>query len=126
MVLSPVWALAAADAAFRNTDPSVKYVGSAVCTVPGCHEEIGRSYAHSPHGLSTTAANTAAHLERAAHPVTVHNPRNNRYYTVYAANGELYQSVYELNEHGRRGTRRSTRSITRPAANGRATPTCFA
>lgn len=101
-VLYPAFAQAGAGVKFRNTDPAVKYVGSASCTVPGCHEEIGQSYAHSPHGLSTTVANTAVHLERAAHPVTVHNPKNNHYYTVYTANGELYQSVYELDEHGHR------------------------
>jgi len=101
-ILSPAYAQAGAGLEFRNTARSVRYVGSAACSVPGCHAEIDQAYAHSPHGLSTTVANAAAHLERAAHPVTVHNPKNNRYYTVYAANGDLYQSVYELDERGHR------------------------
>lgn len=95
-------AQAAAAVTFRNTAPTVEYVGSAACTVPGCHEDVGRSYAHSPHGLSMTAANVPLHLARAARPVTVRNPKNNRYYTVYVAGGELYQSVYELDARGRR------------------------
>lgn len=92
----------AASPHFRNTDPTVAYTGSAACTVPGCHAEIGASYGHSPHGLSMTAANVPLHLGRAARPVTVHNPKNDRYYTVYTAGGELYQSVYALDGRGRR------------------------
>jgi hypothetical protein len=41
-------------------------------------------------------------LARATKPTTVFNPRNNRYYTVYQQNGELYQSVYVLDKKGRR------------------------
>jgi hypothetical protein len=101
-VVCTAYAQAAVQQEFRNMDPSVAYVGSASCTVPGCHQEIGHSYSRSPHGLSTTAANLPAQLARAAHPVTVRNPKNNRYYTVYTAGGELYQSVYELDAHGRK------------------------
>jgi hypothetical protein len=101
-VVCAAYAQAGAQPEFRNTDPSVAYVGSAACTVPGCHEDVGHSYSRSPHGLSTTAANIPAQLARASHPVTVHNPKNNRYYTVYTAGGELYQSVYELDAHGRK------------------------
>jgi hypothetical protein len=87
---------------FRNTDPSVAYVGSNACTVAGCHEEIGRAYATSPHGLSMVPANTPTDLARVPKPVTVFNSKNNHTYIVYQQNGELYQQVYELDKNGRR------------------------
>ena len=85
---------------FRNTDPSVGYVGSAACTVPGCHEEIGKSYAPSPHGQSMAAANVPSDLARVPKPVSVFNSRNNRTYTVYQEHGELFQSVTEQDKNG--------------------------
>lgn len=78
------------------------YTGSASCTVAGCHEEIGRTYAPSPHGQSMAAANRPAELARVPHPFTVYNPKNNRTYTVYQQGGDLYQSVTELDKQGRR------------------------
>lgn len=87
---------------FRNTDPSVAYVGSQTCVVAGCHEDVGRSYAHSPHGLSTVPANTPEDLARVPQPVTVHNPKNHRFYTVYQLDGDMYQSVYEVDASGHR------------------------
>jgi hypothetical protein len=87
---------------FRNTDPSVAYVGSKTCGEAGCHAEISREYLPSPHGQSITLANIPSDLARAPRPVTVFNPKNNRYYTVYQQNGDLYQSAYELDKSGRR------------------------
>jgi hypothetical protein len=87
---------------FRNIDPSVAYVGSKSCGAPGCHEEIGRSYPPTPMGHSMAPANTPAELERTPKPVTVFNPKNNRYYQVYQDGGNLYQSVYELDKKGRK------------------------
>jgi hypothetical protein len=68
---------------FRNVDSSVTYVGSKSCGASGCHEEINRSYAPTPHGQSMAPANSPTELGRAPQPVTVFNPRNNRYYVVY-------------------------------------------
>jgi hypothetical protein len=87
---------------FRNTDPSVGYVGSKSCATAGCHETISRDYVPTPHGQSMAPANSPADLARAAKPVTVFNAKNNHYYVVYQSHGNLYQNAYELDENGHR------------------------
>ncbi len=87
---------------FRNTDPSVAYVGSKTCVVPGCHEDIGRSYFPTPHGQSMATANSPKELARVPKPVTVYNAKSNRYYDVYQDGGNLFQAVYELDKKGRK------------------------
>ncbi len=87
---------------FRNTDPSVAYVGSKTCGESGCHADINRDYMPTPHGQSMTLANIPSDLARVPQPVTVFNPANKRYYTVYQQNGDLYQGVYELDKNGRK------------------------
>ena len=47
-------------------------------------------------------ANISSDLARVPRPVTVFNPKNNHFYAVYQRNGDLYQSVYELDKRGRR------------------------
>jgi hypothetical protein len=92
--------LSAQTPVFRNTDPSVAYVGSASCEESGCHAKTYHEYSSSPHGSNMAPANISGNLARVPRPVTVFNPRNNHYYTVYQQNGELYQSVYELDRKG--------------------------
>jgi hypothetical protein len=87
---------------FRNTDSSVAYVGSKTCVVPGCHEDIGRSYFPTSHGQSMAAANSPKELARVPKPVTVYNAKSNRYYDVYQDGGNLFQAVYELDKKGRK------------------------
>lgn len=87
---------------FRNASPSVPYVGSRTCAESGCHAEIYRDYQPTPHGQSMALANIPSDLARVPKPVTVLNPANNRYYTVYQQNGDLYQSAYELDKNGRK------------------------
>lgn len=87
---------------FRNTDPSVAYVGSKTCGESGCHADINRDYMPTPHGQSMALANIPSDLARVPQPVTVFNPANKRYYTVYQQNGDLYQGVYELDKNGRK------------------------
>jgi len=94
--------LAAQSGVFRNTDPSVSYVGSASCGQSGCHAEIYRDYQPTVHGQTLTPANSPSDLARALKPAIVFNPNNHRYYTVYQRGGELYQSVYELGKNGRK------------------------
>jgi hypothetical protein len=88
------------DIVFRNTDPSVAYVGSKACAAPGCHEDIGRDYPATPMGHSMAPANSPAELARVTQPATVFNEKNKRYYQVYQDGGNLYQSVYELDKKG--------------------------
>ena len=87
---------------FRNTDPTVAYVGSKTCGESGCHAEINRGYTPSPHGQSMAAANIPSDLARVPRPVTVFNQKNNRYYTVYQQNRDMYQSAYEVDKNGRK------------------------
>jgi hypothetical protein len=87
---------------FRNTDPSVAYVGSKSCGQSGCHEDINRTYDPTPHGQSMAPGNAPTELARVPQPVTVFNPKNNRYYTVYQQGGKMYQSAYELDKKGHR------------------------
>jgi len=93
-------AKSASDSIFRNTDPSVAYVGSKSCGESGCHAEINRDYMPSPHGQSMAPANIPSDLARVPKPVTVFNPKNNRHYTVYQKDGDLYQSAYEEDKKG--------------------------
>ena len=92
--------LCAQSTIFRNTDPSVAYVGSKSCGEAGCHAEFYRDYQPTPHGQSMTLANIPSDLARVPRSVTVFNPANNRHYTVYQQNGDLYQSAYELDKSG--------------------------
>jgi hypothetical protein len=85
---------------FRNIDPSVGYVGSKSCGEAGCHAEIFREYFPTPHGAQMGPANIPADLARVPRPVTVFNARNNRYYTVYQQDGDLYQSEFALDNKG--------------------------
>jgi hypothetical protein len=85
---------------FRNVDSSVTYVGSKSCGASGCHEEINRTYAPTAHGQSMAPANSPAELARAPQPVTVFNPKSNRYYVVYQDGKNLFQSAYELDKNG--------------------------
>ena len=94
--------LRAQSSIFRNTDPSVAYVGSQSCGTSGCHAEINHSYAPSPHGQSMAPANSPVELARVPKPVTVFNAKNNRYYVVYQQGGDVFQSAYELDKSGRK------------------------
>ena len=87
---------------FRNTGPSVAYVGSKTCADSGCHTDIYNAYQPTPHGQSMAPANIPSDLARIPKPVTVFNKANGHYYTVYQQNGDLYQSAYELDNHGRK------------------------
>jgi hypothetical protein len=56
----------------------------------------------TPHGQAMASANTPSDLARLVRPVIVFNAKNDHYYRVYQQNGELYQSVYELDKKGRK------------------------
>ncbi|MGA2048391.1 MAG: hypothetical protein ABSG96_11900 [Terracidiphilus sp.] len=85
---------------FGNTDPSVAYVGSKTCGNSGCHAEIYRDYMPSTHGQSMAPANIPSDLARVPNLITVFNTKNNRYYTVYQKDGDLYQGAYEEDKKG--------------------------
>jgi hypothetical protein len=95
-----VSALSAQSGIFGNTDPSVAYVGSKTCGNSGCHAEIYRDYMPSTHGQSMAPANIPSDLARVPNLITVFNTKNNRYYTVYQKDGDLYQGAYEEDKKG--------------------------
>jgi hypothetical protein len=92
--------LSAQSGIFGNTDPSVAYVGSKTCGNSGCHAEIYRDYMPSTHGQSMAPANIPSDLARVPNLITVFNTKNNRYYTVYQKDGDLYQGAYEEDKKG--------------------------
>ena len=101
-VCLPGGLLRAQKSEYRNTGPGVQYVGSKSCAESGCHTETYRAYYATSHGAEMAPADSATDLARAAKPTTVFNAKNNRYYTVYQQNGELYQSEYALDKKGRK------------------------
>ncbi|MGZ4787787.1 MAG: hypothetical protein ACXVZX_04655, partial [Terriglobales bacterium] len=86
----------------RNLDPSIAYAGSASCAASGCHQDLSHSYALTPMGHSMAPANSPAELARVPNPISVFNPKANRYYTVFRRNSDLYQSVYQLDKKGKK------------------------
>jgi len=47
-------------------------------------------------------ANSPTELARVPQPITVFNAKNNRTYTVYQQDGNMYQSAYEQDKNGRK------------------------
>jgi hypothetical protein len=84
--------LASAAPAFRNTDPAVHYVGSAVCA--GCHKTIYNKYKTTGMGRSISRPDP----ELAAQMATVRNEVLHREFRVFERNGNLYQSESELRD----------------------------
>ena len=87
---------------YRNLDPSVAYAGSQSCAASGCHEELSRKYVLTPMGHSMAPANSPAELARVPQPVTVFSAKTKRYYTVFSRDNDLYQSVYQLSNKGKK------------------------
>jgi hypothetical protein len=84
--------LASAAPAFRNTDPAVHYVGSAVCA--GCHKTIYDKYITTGMGRSISRPDTTL----AAEPATIRNEALHREFRVFERSGGLYQSESEVRD----------------------------
>jgi hypothetical protein len=87
---------------YRNTAPGVAFTGSKSCAGWGCHEEICRNYARTPHGNSMGPANAPSELAKVPHRITVYNKKLDRYFEVVRAGSDLYQTQYQLDESGNR------------------------
>lgn len=78
----------------RNND----YVGSAACAT--CHADLYISYEKTDMGKSMSEI-TPAILEKLNLPATYYDQKLNRHYDVYAKDGKLYQSEFELDADSR-------------------------
>ena len=89
----------ASGAAFRNTQPGVKYVGSEAC-VP-CHLDICRTFRKTGMGRSMSLPADAAPSSLIPTPSTVHDEKLDRYFQVFADPPGLYQSEFQRSSDGR-------------------------
>jgi hypothetical protein len=87
---------------YRNTAPGVAYTGSKSCGTSGCHEQICEDFKSVPMGDSMTPANTPGELARVPHTITVYSKKLDRYLQVAREGSDLYQTEYQLDEHGDR------------------------
>ena len=85
---------------YRNTSPSVAYVGSVSCAGSHCHEEICRDFSRQPMGRSMAPANLPSELEKVPKRITLFKPKLNRYFEVFRQGNDIYQSEYQLDEKG--------------------------
>jgi tetratricopeptide (TPR) repeat protein len=86
------------DPQFRNTAPSVHYVGSKACA--GCHSEIFEGFSHTDMGNSMFPPSRLADLGWLTQPVNIFNQHHNRHYQIYARGPKVFQSEYEVDDKG--------------------------
>lgn len=87
---------------YRNTAPGVSFTGSKSCAAAGCHEQIYKDFLSVPMGNSMTPANTPAELARVPHTITVYSKKLDRYLQVTREGSDLYQTEYQLDDHGQK------------------------
>ena len=97
-----LWGKGHEPVAYRNTAPGVAFVGSKSCTAPGCHQELGRDYDHTPMGHSMAPANDPSEFARVPQTITVYNQKLHRYFQVVREGSDLYQTEYQLDASGNR------------------------
>jgi hypothetical protein len=83
---------------FRNTQPGVKYLGSEACRP--CHEDIYRTFRRTDMGRSMSLAVGRAQSPPVPTQSTIHDPKLDRYFQVFAHGPDLYQSEYQLSAEG--------------------------
>jgi hypothetical protein len=79
---------------YRNTQPGVARVGSAVCAE--CHADVAQSFRRTDMGHSLEPASAPDQLARVPHSFTVFDKSVHRYYQVFRKGSNLYQSEYAL------------------------------
>jgi len=85
-------------AAYLNTAPGVKYVGSKACA--GCHQQICETFGKTDMGRSMSTV-TASLLEKIPSSATVSVKALNRSFQVYRQGPDLFQSEFELDATGK-------------------------
>jgi hypothetical protein len=86
-------------AAFRNTAPGVRYLGSKVCV--GCHSQIYQQFSRTDMAHSTFLPGKIVDLGWLNKPVDIFNEKHNRHYQIYSRDFRIYQSEYGLDEQGK-------------------------
>lgn len=94
------WSEAGNPVKYRNTSPTVGYVGSTSCAGSACHEDICRSFSQQPMGHSMAPANLPSELAKVPARITIFKPKLNRYFEVFRQGSDIYQSEYQLDEKG--------------------------
>ena len=89
----------AAAAAFHNTQPSVKYVGSEACAP--CDVDVCRTFQKTGMGRSMSLPAAGAHFSLIPTPSIVHDAKLGRYFQIFADPLCLYQSEYQLSSDSR-------------------------
>jgi tetratricopeptide repeat protein len=84
---------------FLNTEPGVRYVGSAACSQ--CHADITTRYIATKMGRSVTLARGPQFLKLVPQRVTLYNRKLDRYFQVFAEGKKLYQAEYQLGPEGK-------------------------
>lgn len=79
---------------FRNAAPGIKYVGSAQCKL--CHSEIYQNFSRTAMGRATFLPDKVVDLGWLPKPVEFFNENHNRHYQVFARNGKVFESEYQL------------------------------
>jgi hypothetical protein len=74
------------------------YVGSQVCSQ--CHPSIYESFSRTDMGRSMSGIAPAL-LEKMAEPARIFDSRLNRHFEIYARDGSLWQSEYEVGSDGK-------------------------
>jgi len=87
------------DPYFRNTAPGVHYVSSKVCA--GCHSAIYQRFLRTDMGNSMFSPSRLADLGWLSKPVDFFNENHHRHYQVFARDSKVYESEYEIDEHGK-------------------------
>ncbi len=85
--------------AFRNMAPSVRYVGSKVCS--GCHPKIASSYLKTGMGRSMITGGDTSFETRLPAPATIFDKDTGQYFEVLRKDGALYQAHYAVGRDGR-------------------------
>jgi len=85
-------------AAYQNTVPGVKYLGSKVCA--GCRKDICENFSKTGMGRSMSAI-TPSVLDKVPATATVFAKDLSRSFQVYRQGSDLYQSEYEVDAKGK-------------------------
>jgi len=89
---------AAGSPAFRNTSPSVRYVGSVACA--SCHRDIYDPYLRTDMARTISPAGDPAQLARVKSRISIYDKDRGSYFDVLREGDEIDQSEYALDATG--------------------------
>ena len=86
-------------ASFENTAPGVGYIGSEACAQ--CHQDIYQSYIKTDMGRSMALPSDPAQLAKVPTPITLHDPKLDRSFSIFRSGSDLYLSESQLGPDGK-------------------------